>query len=1153
MDPPPHPPHKHSSIPAPPRHRPKSSSSSSSRPPVQEIPLYSAHGGRDPRLTASTNSDRRRFMVPVPSYPSNLPKFPTVAKSSSTVGSSAESVVLFTNLNDNTDKNLLRGQCEKYGRVGKIRLSVNPVTLKHIGIAYAVFVDAEGARRAVEGLDGRKLMGNTIGAVLDPHHETRRRLVREKLAPPGTANNNNNNNEAPSLLLPPPPLLPAASSSSSSSSSASATALVLNSRLPPGYYREDLWWYFDRFYPRAVYIHRRYDRYCVEFDNVRDCRDAYEYVMDMERDRERGRESREGGKMRLSVRRVAFTGGADGGVGSSGRSEYHQGSSASSSSQRGGGGAGGDKQGTRTAYLYGNKDGNKESPSYPPMGDDGDHGDDDKRKKKAGDSNYEKGKRMGSGSTGGSVKDDTKRIDMERVKERCLEESVKYIKGHVMRDIKRSISNILMKCVGPWHERKEAEWKASHQAEARKTENEYLVQPIDSASIGIRVPTAVMDTMGSKGITKSFKKKNFRRTNSEEDGDGLRKRLKRKEGGKPKREEWCKVENNTAENDVEEETDVDKPEPAVAAAAKGSTKRKLSSVSSVDDVAVEPLQKVKSETKKKKRALSSKESSGSMNSSISTNAAVNADASDVLPKKEGADGGKVKNLPNTPNRGKERKPAQGQPSTPKFKNTKKVQKAKSEVIDKPEEFLWKIASSLDYLPNREKIHTSSFSDFIFNGEVKGSLNVHFGQNTLFEMDKEDALLMEKLHDLMKKAAPELLSSEYFYITDPKLSNYNYEQRVPGAILSKKAKRSIPKGTISSNLFSDELKSIASAASSSEYDDSSSSDDDATAPIATSTGNMSEVGTITGTESSELSGAMHRTGSARTEGYYKIEEEDKIRFTFDIEKDYESIVGLGGSSLGMISGSFSMGGPVFTECSSYAPYAYMGADSSASGIAVAQQMTTASNSAKSGSRSNRYNQRRLASAMNELTYVVSCTPSTAGTPAGDSDSFARTPSGPANDELSTNDLLKFNKLKVRKKKLRFLPSAIHDWGLFAMEPIEKDDMVIEYVGEMIRQSVADEREKRYEKSGIGSSYLFRVDDDNIIDATKCGTLARFINHSCEPNCYAQIITVGGKKKIVIYSKQDIALGEEVTYDYKFPLEEDKIPCLCGATNCKGFLN
>lgn len=153
----------------------------------------------------------------------------------------------------------------------------------------------------------------------------------------------------------------------------------------------------------------------------------------------------------------------------------------------------------------------------------------------------------------------------------------------------------------------------------------------------------------------------------------------------------------------------------------------------------------------------------------------------------------------------------------------------------------------------------------------------------------------------------------------------------------------------------------------------------------------------------------------------------------------------------------------------------------------------------------------------------------------------------------SDLLKLNQLKFRKKKLRFGRSRIHEWGLFAMEPIAADEMVIEYVGQSIRQMVADNREKRYAQEGIGSSYLFRVDHDTIIDATKCGNLARFINHCCTPNCYAKVITIESQKKIVIYSKQPIGVNEEITYDYKFPIEENKIPCLCGTESCRGTLN
>lgn len=117
----------------------------------------------------------------------------------------------------------------------------------------------------------------------------------------------------------------------------------------------------------------------------------------------------------------------------------------------------------------------------------------------------------------------------------------------------------------------------------------------------------------------------------------------------------------------------------------------------------------------------------------------------------------------------------------------------------------------------------------------------------------------------------------------------------------------------------------------------------------------------------------------------------------------------------------------------------------------------------------------------------------------------------------SDLLKFNQLKFRNKQLKFAKSAIHDWGLFAMEPIAADEMVIEYVGQMVRPSVADLRESKYEAIGIGSSYLFRIDMETIIDATKCGNLARFINHSCNVSLKLFDISNGFSKIIFSFSR------------------------------------
>eukprot|EP00516_Mucochytrium_quahogii_P009598 CAMPEP_0203781812 /NCGR_PEP_ID=MMETSP0099_2-20121227/10534_1 /ASSEMBLY_ACC=CAM_ASM_000209 /TAXON_ID=96639 /ORGANISM=" , Strain NY0313808BC1" /LENGTH=318 /DNA_ID=CAMNT_0050683021 /DNA_START=635 /DNA_END=1591 /DNA_ORIENTATION=- len=138
---------------------------------------------------------------------------------------------------------------------------------------------------------------------------------------------------------------------------------------------------------------------------------------------------------------------------------------------------------------------------------------------------------------------------------------------------------------------------------------------------------------------------------------------------------------------------------------------------------------------------------------------------------------------------------------------------------------------------------------------------------------------------------------------------------------------------------------------------------------------------------------------------------------------------------------------------------------------------------------------------------------------------------------------------REKRLRFGRSRIHAWGVFAEEPLAANDFVIEYKGELIRAVISDLREKYYAEQGI-PDYMFRIDDEFICDATQKGSLARFINHSCDPNCFTSIISHQGVKKIVIYAKQAIDPGEELCYDYKFSIEDDpslKIPCTCGATN------
>jgi len=144
------------------------------------------------------------------------------------------------------------------------------------------------------------------------------------------------------------------------------------------------------------------------------------------------------------------------------------------------------------------------------------------------------------------------------------------------------------------------------------------------------------------------------------------------------------------------------------------------------------------------------------------------------------------------------------------------------------------------------------------------------------------------------------------------------------------------------------------------------------------------------------------------------------------------------------------------------------------------------------------------------------------------------------------------LNTRARKLSFRKSAIHGWGLYADEPIPAESIVIEYRGLLVSSKVCELRERIYERQGIGSSYMFRINKTQVIDATHAGGPARYINHSCDPNCYTRIIALDGKSKVVLYAKRQIEQGEELSYDYNFPPEDRAVPCHCGAAKCRGYM-
>jgi uncharacterized protein len=117
------------------------------------------------------------------------------------------------------------------------------------------------------------------------------------------------------------------------------------------------------------------------------------------------------------------------------------------------------------------------------------------------------------------------------------------------------------------------------------------------------------------------------------------------------------------------------------------------------------------------------------------------------------------------------------------------------------------------------------------------------------------------------------------------------------------------------------------------------------------------------------------------------------------------------------------------------------------------------------------------------------------------------------------------------------SPVHGYGVFAAEPIRKNARIIDYAGELIRNDEECEaRETRYLAEGC--IWVFRVNRAWSRDANVGGNMARFINHSCAPNCVFEVVG----KTIWIKAKRAIRRGEELTYDYSI-IGERTIPCRC----------
>jgi|ERR1041385_397159 SET domain-containing protein len=131
----------------------------------------------------------------------------------------------------------------------------------------------------------------------------------------------------------------------------------------------------------------------------------------------------------------------------------------------------------------------------------------------------------------------------------------------------------------------------------------------------------------------------------------------------------------------------------------------------------------------------------------------------------------------------------------------------------------------------------------------------------------------------------------------------------------------------------------------------------------------------------------------------------------------------------------------------------------------------------------------------------------------------------------------------KSSLEFRPSPIHGLGTFAAAPLRAGTLVIEYVGQKISKSEAVGR------CEAGNTFIFELDEDWDIDGAVGWNPARFINHSCAPNCDAEVID----GQIWIVARRDIAAGEELTFNYGYDWTDHREhPCHCGAPECVGYI-
>ncbi|KAL5207836.1 hypothetical protein ABZP36_032271 [Zizania latifolia] len=146
----------------------------------------------------------------------------------------------------------------------------------------------------------------------------------------------------------------------------------------------------------------------------------------------------------------------------------------------------------------------------------------------------------------------------------------------------------------------------------------------------------------------------------------------------------------------------------------------------------------------------------------------------------------------------------------------------------------------------------------------------------------------------------------------------------------------------------------------------------------------------------------------------------------------------------------------------------------------------------------------------------------------------------------------NKPFRKDKKIKLVKTKRCGWGAVSLEPLQKSDFIIEYVGEVINDATCEQRLWDMKQRGDKNFYMCEISKDFTIDATFKGNTSRFLNHSCDPNCKLEKWQVDGETRVGVFASRIIDVGEPLTYDYRFVHFGEKVKCYCRARNCHGYL-